>query len=69
MDLATEEKNYAAVNFLNWFINEQVEEESTTEGIIKSLNLIGNDGNGLYQIDKELGARIALSSSNLKNRL
>lgn len=63
MDLATEEKNYAAVNFLNWFVNEQVEEESTAEGIIKSLKLIGNDGNGLYQMDKELGARVALSSS------
>ncbi|MDD2371872.1 MAG: ferritin [Firmicutes bacterium] len=57
MGLATEEKNYAAINFLNWFVNEQVEEESNAETIIRSLKLIGNDGNGLYQIDKELGAR------------
>ena len=60
MSLAGDEKNYAAVNFLNWFVNEQVEEEATAEAIIKSLKLIGNDGNGLYQIDKELGARIAV---------
>ena len=66
MDLATEEKNYAAVNFLNWFVNEQVEEESNAETIIRSLKLIGNDGNGLYQIDKELGARIAVGTDTTK---
>ena len=63
MSLAGDEKNYAAVNFLNWFVNEQVEEEATSEAIIKSLKLIGNDGNGLYQIDKELGARIAVGGA------
>lgn len=63
MGLASDEKNYAAVNFLNWFVDEQLEEESTAEGIIKGLKLIGNDGNGLYQMDKELGARAAASSS------
>jgi ferritin len=63
MSLAGDEKNYAAVNFLNWFVNEQVEEEATAEAIIKSLKLIGNDGNGLYQIDKELGARIAVGGA------
>lgn len=64
MDLATEEKNYAAVNFLNWFVNEQVEEESNAETIIRSLKLIGNDGNGLYQIDKELGQRVAVGTDS-----
>ena len=59
VSLAAEEKNYAAVNFLNWFVNEQVEEEATATGIIKSLRMIGNDGNGLYQLDKELGTRPA----------
>ncbi len=63
MGLATEEKNYSAVNFLNWFVNEQVEEELNADTIIRSLKLIGKDGNGLYQIDKELGARIAVSST------
>lgn len=66
MDLATEEKNYAAVNFLNWFVDEQVEEESNAETIIRSLKLIGNDGNGLYQIDKELGARVSVGAETAK---
>lgn len=61
MSLAIEDKNYAAVNFLNWFVDEQVEEESNAEAIIKSLRLIGKDGNGLYQMDKELGARVSLT--------
>lgn len=59
VSMAGDEKNYAAVNFLNWYVNEQVEEEATATGIIRSLRLIGNDGNGLYQLDKELGTRPA----------
>lgn len=58
MDIAQEEKNYGAINFLNWFIDEQIEEEATADDMIKKLTLIGNDGNGLYQIDKELGQRV-----------
>jgi len=60
MNLATEEKNYSTINFLNWFIDEQVEEEANFESIIRSLKLIGNSGNGLYQIDKELGSRVSV---------
>ena len=65
MGIATEEKNYAAVNFLNWFIDEQVEEEATFDSIIRSLKLIGNNGNGLYQIDKELGMRAATAATQV----
>ena len=64
MSLAIEDKNYAAVNFLNWFVDEQVEEEANADAIIKSLKLIGNDGNGLYQMDKELGARSSLTAQS-----
>ena len=63
MSLAIEDKNYAAVNFLNWFVNEQVEEEANADSIIKSLKLIVNDGNGLYQMDKELGTRSSLTTA------
>ena len=58
MDIAQEEKDYSAISFLNWFIDEQVEEESNADAIIKKLRLIGDNGNGLYQMDKELGARV-----------
>ena len=58
MDIAQEEKDYSAISFLNWFIDEQVEEESNADAIIKKLRLIGDNGNGLYQMDKELAARV-----------
>ena len=54
-----QEKDYATNNFLQWFVNEQVEEESTVEGIIDKLNLIGDAKSGLFMLDRELGARAA----------
>lgn len=55
--IAKEEKDYASDNFLQWFVNEQVEEEETAQGIIDSLRLIGDNGFGIYSLDKELGMR------------
>ncbi len=43
--------------FLDWFVSEQVEEESTVEGIIQMIGQVGEEGRGLFMIDKELGAR------------
>jgi len=56
--IATEEKDYATGNMLNWFIDEQVEEEKTAQEYIDALGLIGENGFGLYQLDKELAARV-----------
>lgn len=42
---------------LNWFINEQLEEESTVSAIIGRIKMIGDDGNGLLRLDSELGRR------------
>lgn len=58
MNIAQEEKDYMSINFLNWFVNEQLEEESNADELVKKVRLIGNDGNGLYQLDKELGTRV-----------
>jgi len=55
-DLAVEEKDYATQSMLNWFINEQIEEEETAQQMINALEVIG-EGYGLYLFDKELGAR------------
>ena len=55
--IAKEEKDYASDNFLQWLVNEQVEEEETAQGIIDSLRLIGDNGFGVYSLDKELGTR------------
>ncbi len=56
--LANKEKDYATGIFLQWFITEQIEEESNDNEIIGKLKLAGEDGNGLFMIDKELGARV-----------
>jgi len=60
MDLAIKEKDHATVNFLQWFVKEQVEEESSADEILQKLKLIGGKGDGLFMIDKDLATRIPL---------
>ncbi|OIO64802.1 ferritin [Candidatus Woesearchaeota archaeon CG1_02_57_44] len=55
--LAREEKDLATESFLQWYVNEQVEEESTAQAIIEKIELVGDKGTALYLLDKELGAR------------
>ncbi len=56
--LATEEKDYATQSMLKWFIDEQVEEEENAQAIIDTLTLLDGNGYGIYQLDKELAARV-----------
>ena len=56
-ELARNDKDYATISFLNWFLDEQVEEESTFETHIDYLTRIGDDCNTLYLYEKELAAR------------
>lgn len=58
MSIALEVKDYAAVSFLNWYVDEQVEEEESFSNIIGQMRLLKNDGPGLYHLDKEVGARV-----------
>ena len=58
-DQALKEKDHATYNLLQWFVNEQVEEEATVGEIISKLKLVKDDGYGLLMIDNELGARPA----------
>ena len=58
-DQALKEKDHATYNLLQWFVNEQVEEEATLGGIISKLKLVKDDGYGLLMIDNELGTRNA----------
>lgn len=48
---------------LNWFLEEQVEEEATVREILGRLEMIGDDGPGLLRLDEELGARRAGSAA------
>lgn len=51
------EKDHATVSMLQWFVNEQVEEESSVSAIVEKLKLVGDQGGGLFMIDRELGMR------------
>lgn len=56
-DLARSESDHATDVFLEWFINEQVEEEAAAQGVIDQLRLVDGSPNGLFMIDRELAAR------------
>lgn len=55
--MARHENDYATENMLQWFVSEQVEEEETAQGMIDALKLIGDNGFGVYTMDKELSKR------------
>lgn len=57
VSLAKDEKDYATESFLKWFVDEQVEEESTAQGFIDALEMIKDNGFGIYTLDKELAGR------------
>ena len=57
VDIARDEKDKAAEVFLQWFVNEQVEEEASTDSVVQKLKMIGESANGLYMLDRELAHR------------
>lgn len=57
VDLAEKKKDRATFNLLQWYINEQVEEEANDEEILQQLKFIGDNGQGLLMLDRELGQR------------
>lgn len=57
MDVADEVRDRAALSFLDWYLKEQVEEESNVGGVLAILRLIGEDKKALLMLDKDLAAR------------
>ena len=57
-DVAEEVKDRAAMLFLNWYVKEQVEEESSVGDVLSRLEMIGDDKQGLLALDKELATRV-----------
>jgi ferritin len=55
--LAQQENDFATNNLLQWFVDEQVEEESSVDDIVEKLKLLGNTGPGLFMFDRELKGR------------
>lgn len=58
MDLAIQENDHATKSFLNWFVDEQVEEEASMDTIVNHLRLIDGKGHGMLMLDRELAGRI-----------
>lgn len=56
-DLAITEKDYASQTFLQWYVNEQVEEENSPAEIIGMLRLVGDSGAALLVVDRQLAER------------
>lgn len=59
--VAAEVEDLGSRQLIDWFLNEQVEEEATVGEIIDQLHLVGNDGSGLLRIDARLGEEAAAS--------
>lgn len=58
MDLAVKESDHAVQSFLQWFVNEQVEEEANFGKVLNKIKLSGGVGAGLFMIDQELAKRV-----------
>jgi ferritin len=56
--IANEDKDYAAINRINWFIDEQVEEEESAREMITTFEAVEGNKYGMYMIDKELATRV-----------
>ncbi len=62
---AQKDGDYSTLDFLNWFVREQVEEESMFEDLLQKFDVIGRDGIAINEIDKILEAKGAASASLL----
>ena len=58
VDLAIKEKDHATNSFLQWFVNEQVEEESSADEIVQQLKMMEDAPGGMFMLDRELGQRV-----------
>ena len=64
VNLAVEEKDHATNAFLQWFVNEQVEEETSADNVVQNLKMAQNAPGALFMIDHELGQRVFTSPVN-----
>ena len=58
VDLGQELRDHAASSFLQWYVDEQVEEEANAADVVGKLRLNGDNAQGLFMIDTELAARV-----------
>ena len=58
VNLAVEEKDHATNSFLQWFVNEQVEEETSADNVVRNLKMAQDAPGALFMLDRELGQRV-----------
>jgi ferritin len=56
--IANEDRDFASINRLNWFIDEQIEEEESAREMIFTVEAVENDKYGMYMLDKDLATRV-----------
>ncbi len=64
VNLAVEEKDHATNAFLQWFVNEQVEEEMSADNVVQNLKIANEAPGALFMIDRELGQRVFTPPAN-----
>ena len=62
-DAAYSVKDFRTMQFLDWFVKEQGEEEKNSDDLIKKFKLFGSDSKGLYSLDSEMGLRVYTAPS------
>ncbi|OPL07511.1 MAG: ferritin [delta proteobacterium ML8_F1] len=55
--IASDENDYASSNFLQWYVNEQVEEEATASEILEQIRFLGENKHGILMLDREFKGR------------
>lgn len=63
--IATDDRDFASINRLNWFIDEQVEEEESARDMIAAVESVEGNKYGMYMLDKDLAARTYTAPSPL----
>ena len=67
VDIAQRDKDHNTFTFLQFFVNEQIEEEQQFENILQKFNLLGRDKLAIYEIDKLLGGMATSPASDAQN--
>ena len=58
-----EARDYRTMKFLDWFVDEQREEEKNADSMVNRFKLFGHDAKGLYALDQEFAARVYTAPS------
>ena len=66
-NIAADERDHATGIFLQWFITEQIEEESTASSIVEKLKMVGDHPQGIFMMDQELGKRPTAAPDSSKD--